>query len=87
MNTVTLINGTQVATDSDAWREECLVRHRHVQNLRRLDRLGCHDYLTRVRRAEGDVAGDRLQQAYADDWERRKAERNALMRAQPAKTV
>lgn len=57
------------------------------KNLRRLDRLGLHDYVTSVRRAEERVAGDRLQQAYADDWDRRKAERNALMQAQPAKAV
>lgn len=83
--TVTLNDGTEVRSDDRRWRDECLVRHQHVLNMRRLPRMGRHDYVLAVARREGDVAGERLKAAYGDDFERRKAECNAALAADTAK--
>lgn len=73
INVTLASTGEIVSTSDPQWRDECLTRQRHVWSMRSLDRLGRHDYVLSVRRKEGDLAADRLVQAYGDDWARRKA--------------
>lgn len=73
MSSVTLNDGTAVDTASNAWRDECLQRLRHVQAMRSLTLQGRRDYLDQVERAEGQRARQRLAAAFLTDWERRKA--------------
>jgi hypothetical protein len=69
MNTVTLINGHQVDSDSEEWRKECEQRDRHIQNLRRCqtrqDRI---EYLQRLTKAEGDEAARRVKERFEVVW-------------------
>jgi len=71
MATITLIDGTEVASDSPAWAAECLARHRHVQTMLRLDLEGRRDYLRRVVETEGPEARKRLEDAFSKAWEAR----------------
>lgn len=48
---------------------------RHVANLHRLDRRGRREYLAEYERAHGSEARLALQDAFAADWERRRAQR------------
>jgi len=67
-NDVTLIDGSTVDSASEAWRQECLVRYRHVLNMRRLGLHQRRDYLSNVERKEGSVACARLRDEFAIDW-------------------
>ena len=80
---VTLSNVDQVPSDSLLWREECLQRHRHVENLRKLTVVERRAYVSDVAHREGNEAGKRLTEAYAKDFEKRKAA-EAAARAQVA---
>ena len=44
----------------------------HCANMRRLPLHGRQEYLANVGRREGDLARDRLAEAFAADWEARK---------------
>jgi hypothetical protein len=69
--TVILIDGREVSTDSEEWREECLQRHRHVCTLMRLPtRQERADYLEAVRQAEGEEAARRLRAKFLAQWEK-----------------
>lgn len=57
MNTVTLIDGRQVDSASEAWRHECEARH--VARLP--DRQARRDYVERVTAKRGATAGRALQ--------------------------
>lgn len=70
-NTVTLIDGTPVDSSSEAWRLECLQRHRHVETMRRIDLQGRRDYLAKVAHSECEEAAARLKDAYLSDRDRR----------------
>lgn len=72
-NLVTLATGEVVDSADPAWRDECLTRHRHVQSMRSLGLEGRRDYLARVKAAEGEIAAQRLREAFAKDWDERKA--------------
>lgn len=73
-DTVTLNDGTQVASDDPRWRAECLSRFNHIQSLRWLRKVDeRNDYFATVAAAEGDTAATRLKLAYAADWQARKA--------------
>ena len=78
---VTLADGRSVDSADPAWREECLVRHRHVTNMRSMDRLARNDYVERVARHGGAELARRLKLAYGDDFERRKAAQQDLLRS------
>lgn len=56
-----------------AEREAARVRQVHIANLRRLGSQGRRDYVAAVERREGAAAAQLLRDAYAADWERRKA--------------
>lgn len=81
--TVTLSNGDRVRSDSLMWKDECLQRHRHVENLRRLSVVERRAYVSDVAHREGNEAGKRLTAAYAADFEKRRAA-EAAARAQVA---
>lgn len=71
---VTLSNGDRVAPDSLAWRDECAQRHRHVMTLRSIGTVvERRSYVATVAHREGSEAGKRLTEAYARDFEQRKA--------------
>lgn len=57
MNTVTLIDGRQVSSDSEHWRHECEARH--IAALPTSEAR--HDYIAVVRKRRGDDAGAALQ--------------------------
>jgi hypothetical protein len=84
MGFVQLANGDRVASDSLAWRDECATRWRHVQTLRSIGSVvERRAYVAQVAHREGNEAGKRLTEAYADDFEKRKAA-EAAARAQVA---
>lgn len=70
---VTLATGEVVDSADPAWRDECAARFRHVQSMRSLGLEGRRVYLESVGRKEGPLAEQRLREAYAKDWEARKA--------------
>lgn len=72
-HTVMLSNGDRAPSDSLLWREECLRRQRHVENLRKLTVVERRSYVSDVAHREGNEAGKRLTEAYAADFEGRKA--------------
>jgi len=80
---VTLSNGDTVPSDSLMWREECLQRHRHVENLRKLIPAERRAYVADVAHKEGDESGRRLTEAFGRDYEERRA-KEAAARAQVA---
>ena len=61
-----------------AEQEEQRVRLRHIANMRRLPLHGRQEYLANVGRREGDLARDRLAEAFAADWEARRAPNVAI---------
>ena len=73
MTTVILIDGREVDSGSDEWRQECLQRQRHVDALVRLAGLSQREewkaYVQAVRRNEGDVAAERVKQAFGKAWD------------------
>lgn len=72
--TVILIDGREVSTDSEEWRQECLQRHRHVCTLLRLTtRQERAQYLETVRQAEGEEAARRLKLKFLAEWEKSRA--------------
>jgi hypothetical protein len=81
LTTVTLIDGTEVDSASEAWRMECLQRHKHVQALLALQGTGSRhlrqDYLRRVEANEGAEAKNRLVVAFSQAWEQRQRVREA----------
>ena len=82
MSTVTLIDGTQVDTASEAWRDECATRWKHVQTLLRLTGQGGlelrRNYLRNVAVAEGAEARRRLEVDFAEAWMRRQQPGSAV---------
>mgnify|MGYP006347329143 CR=1 FL=1 len=81
---VRLANGDKVPSDSLAWRDECATRWRHVMTLRSIsERVNRQSYIAAVAHREGSEAGKRLTEAYAKDFETRKAA-EAAARAQVA---
>lgn len=74
MPVVTLLTGETVDSSAPEWRDECLRRHHHVLNMRRLSLPRRRDYLDNVLRREGAEAERRLRDEFARDWERRKEE-------------
>lgn len=81
---VTLSNGDKVPSDSLQWREECATRWLHVQTLRSIgERANRQAYIAAIAHREGSEAGKRLTEAYAKDFETRKAA-EAAARAQVA---
>jgi len=71
---VRLANGDVVPSDSLAWRDECAIRWRHVQTLRSIGSMvERRAYVATVAHREGNEAGKRLTEAYAADFEKRKA--------------
>ena len=58
MNTVTLIDGSQADSASEAWRHECEARH--IANLPTSEQR--HDYVAAVAKRRGETAGQALQQ-------------------------
>ena len=74
-SSVTLINGTTVDSASEAWRDECLTRWKHVDTLLRLTGPGSlvlrRAYLDNVSKAEGAEARRRLEVEFADAWAKR----------------
>lgn len=73
---VTLATGEAVDSADPAWRDECLSRHRHVQEMRSLTLQGRRDYIAAVRRAEGDESAHRLMDAFSEDWQQRRGVAN-----------
>ena len=57
MNTVTLIDGRQVDSASEDWRNECEARH--LANLPTSEQR--HDYVAAVAKRRGETAGQALQ--------------------------
>lgn len=69
MNTVTLIDGREVSSDSPEWKEECLMRDRHLSHLKRTP--GSADrriYIETVERIEGKEAANRLKAKFTEWW-------------------
>ena len=56
-----------------AEQEEQRIRLLHVANMRRLPLHGRQEYLANVARKDGALARDRLAEAFAADWEARRA--------------
>jgi beta-phosphoglucomutase-like phosphatase (HAD superfamily) len=71
MPDVTLIDGTVVDSASEAWRSECLQRHRHVQTMLRLQLQGRRDYVATVGKQEGAEARRRLEAEFTAAWRQR----------------
>lgn len=75
--TVTLCDGSQVDSASEAWRQECLAVHTHVVNLRGMGLAQRRAYLDRLRGGAGCSAkaelARRVAAAYAKDFQARKA--------------
>lgn len=73
---VTLCDGTQVDSSSEAWRQECLAVHTHVVNLRGLRLPQRRAYIDRLRGGAGCGAtaelARRVAAAYAADFQARK---------------
>jgi len=77
MNTVRLIDGREVSSSSEEWRQECLERYLHVCNLMRLgSRQERAQYLETVRITSGDEAERRLREAFLAEWQRRRGGSN-----------
>lgn len=68
MTTVTLIDGSQVDSASDAWRHECEARA--VADLRTLDERRA--WLEAVEKRRGKPSADRLRATMKALWEARK---------------
>lgn len=74
MPSVTLIDGSEVDSASEAWRLECLARHRHCCNLGRLNRMQRNDYIDNLQRKEGNEAARRVRAEFVRQWEQRNKE-------------
>ena len=61
-----------------AEQEEQRIRLLHVANMRRLPLYGRQEYLANVARKDGALARDRLAEAFAADWEARRASKVCL---------
>lgn len=72
-NPVTLCDGRQVDSASEDWRQECLAVHTHVQNLRGRSLQQRREYLRALEHRAGPELALRVTDAYAKDWEARKA--------------
>lgn len=72
-NIVTLANGQQVDSTSPEWRKECLVRWQFRIRMRKMDAHQRRELIAAVRRDKGDIAAQRLADAYTADWQARKA--------------
>lgn len=70
---VTLCDGRQVDSASEEWRKECLAVHTHVQNLRGRSLNQRREYLRALQHGSGPELALRVSDAYAKDWEDRKA--------------
>jgi hypothetical protein len=60
----TLLDGSEVASDSDAWRMECEARH--VAGMPTLEKR--RDYLADIERRRGCVEADKLRATVAAVW-------------------
>jgi hypothetical protein len=72
---VTLADGSQVPSNSIAWRDECLLRHGHVVQLRTCTLPARRAYLQQLSEREGPELALRVADDYLKDRERRKAQR------------
>lgn len=72
-NTVNLCDGRQVSSASEEWRQECLAVHTHVQNLRGRSLAQRREYMRALEHRAGPELARRVADAYAKDWEARKA--------------
>lgn len=71
---VTLLDGTEVDSASEAWRLECHHRGTHVDRLMAMPRVWQRrEYLAGIGNREGDEARRRLEAAFLLAWERREA--------------
>lgn len=77
--TVTLCDGREVDSASEEWRQECLAVHTHVANLRGRSLAQRREYLRAIESRAGAELALRVGEAYAKDWEARKA----AMKANP----
>ena len=70
---VTLVDGTQVPNDSEAWRVECLARFDHIVRMRAMrTRNQVLEHVAQYRMQHGDEAARRLKEDWAADVQRRK---------------
>lgn len=84
MSIVTLSCGEAVDSTDPRWRDECEARHRHLMTLRALGLEARRSYLSTVEQREGAESAKRLKDAFAKDWEQRKAaEREAKEAMKP----
>ena len=67
-----------------AEQEEQRIRLLHVANMRRLPLHGRQEYLANVARKDGALARDRLAEAFAAEWEARRAPN---VRVEPGQTA
>lgn len=72
MKTVTLIDGSQMPSDSSAWRDECFARWKHVQAVMAMrgkaNQPARQQYIEQVDFLEGAEAGKRLREAVRRAW-------------------
>lgn len=68
MTTVTLLDGTEVDSASEAWRHECEARY-VASRPTLLDR---REYLDAVERRRGQAEADRLRQTMKQLWEQKR---------------
>lgn len=66
---VTLIDGTQVDSWSEAWRAECEARH----VLAMPNVIARREYLAAIRKKRGDVAGQQLEDLVRAVWAHNRA--------------
>lgn len=64
MRLVKLLNGTEVPSDSEAWRHECEARQ--IANMPTLERR--REHLAGVAEKRGDAEADRLRGTIAELW-------------------
>lgn len=74
---VTLCDGRQVDSASEEWRQECLAVHTHMVNLRGRALAQRREYLRALEHRAGAELARRVADAYAKDWEARKAAKAA----------
>lgn len=74
---VTLSCGEAVFNTDPRWAAECMARHRHVMTLRALGLDARRTYLLNVAQSEGAESAKRLKDAFAKDWEERRAAERA----------
>jgi hypothetical protein len=69
---VVLDTGEAVCSYCEAWKEECFKRHRHIENMFKLDRVGRNTYIDSLVQSEGQVSADRTKTGFLTEWEARK---------------